>query len=110
MKRKQASNDQIGDGVLAAIATRLRGVMGDIQQRHDVTLTGSYDADRAACERAIAAALAELEGAHDDFDLAWAWHGLDEAYCRLAHVTSRAALARRREAVAAAEAKKRRAL
>lgn len=93
----------LSDPLLAAIATQLRGVMGPLQERADVVLTGDYERDRAACEDAIRKAQAELEAVGEEADpkqadlsLAWAWHVLHEAYLRLANLESRTRLARRR--------------
>lgn len=95
------------------IAVQLEAVMGDLQQRSDVVLVGDYERDRAACEEAIQKALAKLNEVGDnvdpkanEFDLAWAWWNLNEAYMRLARLTSRTHLARRRAELEAERAEK----
>lgn len=93
-----------GDGLRAVIAVRIEGVLGNVQNDNDAVLVGSYEQDRANCEAAIQKAQDELNNAGEEVDdneaalsLGWAWHKLDEAYSRLAHVVAREALARRRE-------------
>lgn len=114
MARKRQEQQRTGgdsartssEGLRYAIAVQLEAVMGEIQKRSDVVLVGNYEKDRAACQAAIDKALAELNAVEasgdeksDEFDLAWAWHRLDEAYVRLSRVVSRAHLARRRTEV-----------
>jgi hypothetical protein len=90
------------------VTTRIRGVSGRLQREDDAGLLSSYAAHRAICEAAIEQALDALNTAGDgavDADnareLGWAWHALDEAYVRLAHLVAREALARRRIALQA---------
>lgn len=104
LKAKQQSKFQ--DALLASIATRLRGVMGDGQKQSDIVLVNHYATDRTTCERAIEEAKAELNAAGNgadpegnEFELAWAWHQVDAAHVALAHVVARELLAQRREAL-----------
>jgi hypothetical protein len=111
--QKEAGQSGDPDALRHVIAVQLEAVMGDSQKSRDVVLVGDYERDRAACEAAIERALAELNEAGDnvdpksnEFDLAWAWWKLNEAYLRLAHLTSRTHLARRRAELEAERAEK----
>ena len=109
MKAKQRRRrDPTRDPLVLIVAGKMRGVLGEVQEAHDAALTGDYAADRAVCEAAIRQAQEELDAAGDGadkqanaYDLAWSWWRLDEAFTRLAHVESRARLARRRQALMA---------
>lgn len=104
MKAKpRRPRDPTRDPLVLIVAGKMRGVLGEVQEAHDLTLTGTYTADRAVCEAAIKQAQEELDAAGEggdpkgnNYDLAWSWHRLDEALTRLAHVESRVRLARRR--------------
>src|SRR5690554_4596314 len=96
VKRKSNQTKADTTSLRAALAVQIEAVMGERQQRDDGLVVGAYERDRALCEAAIERAQTELNDARDEFDLAWKWHELDEAFVRLAHVESRMRLARRR--------------
>ena len=115
-QRAGTSGDPVrtsSESLRTAIAVQLEAVMGERQKNRDLVLVGDYERDRAACETAIERALAELNEAGgnadpkaNEFDLGWAWWKLNEAYLRLAQLTSRTHLARRRAELEAAKAEK----
>lgn len=88
-----------GAGLMAMFSVRMTGVLGELQRRRDPIILQEYAHDRKAHEQAVADAQAELDIADDDYDLAWAWHRLDEALTDLARFEARQRLARRRQQI-----------
>lgn len=100
MKQQTTAREkELSSSLRASIAVRIEGVLGELQRGMDGVMLREYPNDRAARERAVDAAQAELDAAEDDFDLGWAWHRLNEALRDLADFEARRRLARRREAL-----------
>lgn len=79
----------------------------ELRRVQDEAAINGYKLNRAAHEKTAAEAQAKLDDAEDDETLAWAWHWLTEALTDLAKMESRYRYARRRQALLAEQAEKR---
>ncbi len=106
MSKQQGFSESALDSLTAFIRGKVAGVLSSASHQSDRDYTRDYDRMRALLIERVADAQHKLEAAgtggsrkDQEYDLAWAWHEVDEALHTLATFESRARLAKRRTAL-----------
>ena len=106
MSKQQGFSESALDSLTNFIRGKVAGVLSGASHQADRDYTRDFDQRRALLVQRVTDAQHKLDAAgtggsrkDQEYDLAWAWHEVDEALDALATFESRARLARRRTAL-----------